>query len=73
MRLKFIIDLAKEYRVQGAIILQQKFCHPHELDQPNLAEAFQKENLPTVLLEMDVTIPYGQFRTRIEAFLEMLS
>jgi len=72
-RLKFIIDLAKEYRVQGVIILQQKFCHPHELDQPNLVQVLQQNNLPSVLLEMDVTIPYGQFRTRLEAFLEMLA
>jgi len=32
-----------------------------------------KENgLPTLALEVDVTTPVGQFRTRLEAFLETL-
>ncbi|MBI4289450.1 MAG: 2-hydroxyacyl-CoA dehydratase [Chloroflexi bacterium] len=71
-RLKFILDLAQQYRVKGVVILQQKFCHPHELDYPNLVKALQEKGLPAVHLEMDITIPYGQFRTRIEAFMEML-
>lgn len=72
-RLKFILELARDYRVRGVVILQQKFCHPHEFDYPNLVQALQENNLPSTLLEMDMTIPYGQFRTRIEAFLEMLA
>jgi benzoyl-CoA reductase subunit C len=51
---------------------QQKFCDPHEFDIPNLLKMFKENNIPTLVLEFDVTIPFGQFRTRIEAFLEML-
>ncbi|MCK4235718.1 MAG: 2-hydroxyacyl-CoA dehydratase, partial [Candidatus Krumholzibacteria bacterium] len=29
-RLPYILQLAKDYRVEGAIIIQQKFCDPHE-------------------------------------------
>ncbi len=33
---------------------------------------FKEINMPTLFLEFDMTIPWGQFRTRVEAFLEML-
>lgn len=72
-RPKFILDLAREYRARAAVILQQKFCHPHELDYPDLVKSLQENGLPSIMLEMDITIPHGQFRTRIEAFLEMLA
>lgn len=72
-RLEHIRRLAKEYGVQGAIVIQQKFCDPHELDNPVIISLLREElNIPSLFLEFDVTIPVGQFRTRIEAFLEML-
>jgi len=32
---------------------------------------FKENDIPTVTLEFDVTVPFGQFRTRVEAFIEM--
>jgi benzoyl-CoA reductase subunit C len=72
LRLEHILALAHEYKVQGAILVQQKFCDPHELDLPAIAQKFQRENIPTLALEFDVTVPAGQFKVRVEAFLEML-
>jgi benzoyl-CoA reductase subunit C len=66
------MQLAKDYNVQGAILLQQKFCDPHELDIPALRKSFQEADIPTLFLELDVTVPVGQFKIRSEAFLEML-
>ncbi|MEW5807051.1 MAG: benzoyl-CoA reductase, bzd-type, subunit N [Acidobacteriota bacterium] len=71
-RIPHIINLAKEYRVKGAIIIQQKFCDPHELDIPAIEKEFKKVGIPTLFLEFDVTVPVGQFKVRVEAFLEML-
>jgi len=72
-RLEHIRRLAAEYRVQGAIVIQQKFCDPHELDNPVIISLLEQElDIPSLFLEFDVTIPVGQFQTRIEAFLEML-
>ncbi len=71
-RYPYILGLAKEYNVQGAIIVQQKFCDPHEFDIPPIMELLKKNNIPSIFLEFDITVPVGQFRTRIEAFLEML-
>ncbi len=52
--------------------MQQKFCDPHELDIPAIKKALEGKGIPTLFLELDVTVPIGQFRTRVEAFLEML-
>ncbi|MFX0034132.1 MAG: benzoyl-CoA reductase, bzd-type, subunit N [Candidatus Hermodarchaeota archaeon] len=72
-RLESIIQLAKEYDVQGAIIMQMKFCDPHELDTVIIKETLEKElNIQTLFLEFDVTVPIGQFKTRVEAFLEII-
>ncbi|MHA2225020.1 MAG: benzoyl-CoA reductase, bzd-type, subunit N [Candidatus Hodarchaeales archaeon] len=71
-RLDHIVRLAKDYDVQGAILIQQKFCDPHELDTPSIKEALEKNGLTTLFLEFDVTVPIGQFKTRVEAFLEII-
>ncbi|MFQ5857102.1 MAG: benzoyl-CoA reductase, bzd-type, subunit N [Anaerolineae bacterium] len=71
-RFPHIMQLADEYRVDGVILIQQKFCDPHELDIPPLSWAFEERGLKTLFLEFDVTVPVGQFRTRVEAFLEMI-
>ncbi len=71
-RLPHILKLAKDYNVQGAIIMQQKFCDPHELDTPAIQNMLKENNIPTLFLEFDVTVPIGQFKTRVEAFLEMI-
>ncbi|MFX1458047.1 MAG: benzoyl-CoA reductase, bzd-type, subunit N [Promethearchaeota archaeon] len=72
-RLERILQLAKEYDVQGAIIMQMKFCDPHELDTVAIKEALENDlNIQTLFLEFDVTVPVGQFKTRVEAFLEII-
>jgi benzoyl-CoA reductase subunit C len=64
--------LARDWKVQGAILMQQKFCDPHELDIPTIKRRLEEMGVRTLFLEFDVTMPSGQFRTRVEAFLEMM-
>jgi benzoyl-CoA reductase subunit C len=71
-RVPHALALARDYRVQGAIVMQQKFCDPHELDIPALTKALNAAGVKTLFLEFDVTVPIGQFKVRVEAFLEML-
>lgn len=71
-RIPHILSLAKEWNVQGAVLVQQKFCDPHELDIPAIRKALEAEGIKTLFLELDVTVPVGQFKIRTEAFLEML-
>jgi len=71
-RFPHALKLAKEWNAEGAIILQQKFCDPHETDIPSLRKYLEENGVPTYFLELDVTVPAGQFSTRIEAFIESL-
>lgn len=71
-RIGNILKLAKDWNVNGAILIQQKFCDPHELDIPMITENLKKNGIKSLFLEFDVTVPIGQFKTRVEAFLEML-
>ena len=68
-----ILDLAERWGVQGAVVLQQKFCDPHEGDYPDLKAHLENAGIPTLFLEFDITNPIGPFRIRIEAFLETMS
>jgi len=71
-RFPHILNLAKEFSVDGVILIQQKFCDPHECDMVPLKEFLNSNGYPTLFLEFDVTVPVGQMRVRVEAFLEML-
>jgi benzoyl-CoA reductase subunit C len=71
-RIPHILNLCKEWKVDGVIIMQQKFCDPHELDFVAIQKALKDAGIPTLFLEFDVTVPIGQFKIRVEAFLEMI-
>jgi benzoyl-CoA reductase subunit C len=72
-RMPHLVALAREWGAQGAILIQQKFCDPHELDIPATKKALRDElDIPSLFLEFDVTVPIGQFKIRAEAFLETL-
>jgi benzoyl-CoA reductase subunit C len=71
VRANYLTALAKEYDVQGIVFLRQKFCDPHAYEVPILQQVFKDQGLPALILELDVTTPHGQYRTRIEAFMEM--
>jgi benzoyl-CoA reductase subunit C len=71
-RVEHIIKLAKDFDAKGAIVIQQKFCDPHEIDIPAIIKELNDIDVKTLFLEFDVTVPIGQFKIRVEAFLEML-
>jgi len=71
-RIGHILELAEAWNVSGAIVMQQKFCDPHEIDTPAVRKALEENGIKTLFLEFDVTVPIGQFKVRVEAFLEML-
>jgi len=71
-RFDHILALAKEWDVQGAVIIQQKFCDPHETDMVPLRAFLTENDIPNLMLEFDATNPLGPFRIRVEAFLEMI-
>jgi benzoyl-CoA reductase/2-hydroxyglutaryl-CoA dehydratase subunit BcrC/BadD/HgdB len=72
-RLPVIINNIRRSRSKGVIFIFQKFCTSHLADQPILAEELKRENIPSILIELeDPGIYEGQLRTRLEAFFEMI-
>ena len=70
--LNAILAFAKDFNVDGAIVVQQKFCDPHETDIPFIRKHLEDNGIPTYFLEFDVTVAAGPFAIRTEAFLETL-
>jgi benzoyl-CoA reductase/2-hydroxyglutaryl-CoA dehydratase subunit BcrC/BadD/HgdB len=73
-RLKFIHQLIDQYRVEGVISYSLKFCDPELMFYPFLKMDLEKEAIPHLHLEGDgTTASFGQLKTRIQAFIEMLT
>jgi benzoyl-CoA reductase subunit C len=72
IRFHHILNMAREFNVQGVLQVMQKFCDPHEFDIPALERFLKEHGIPSYFIELDVTIPVGQLQTRTEAFMEML-
>jgi len=66
------LGLARVWGAQGALLVQQRHCDPHELDMPSVKSMLEANGIPTLFLEVDVAIPLARFGPRIEAFLRSL-
>ncbi|MDP2645644.1 MAG: 2-hydroxyacyl-CoA dehydratase family protein [Desulfobacterales bacterium] len=69
-RMPFINHLVKEYNAEVAVLFNQKFCQPHQLDNVFIEEKLKEQGMTTLRLEFDIRMPKGQIRTRLEAMLE---
>jgi bcr-type benzoyl-CoA reductase subunit C len=68
-----LVKIVKENSAKGVIFLFLKFCDPHSFDYPYIKEMLDSEGIPSMLFEIEEQLPSeGQFKTRCEAFLEML-
>ena len=73
-RIDDIIRLAKEYKADGVIDLNLKFCNIYDTEGFFVEKELQKANIPCLGLETDYTDEDAeQLKTRIGAFIEMLS
>ena len=72
-RYQLLAEKIEDCRANGILFLVQKFCTPHLADVPFLVETLKKNDIPSIMIEMDESWQIdGQFRTRVEGFLEML-
>jgi len=72
-RFGYLLDYAKEFRVNGIILYITRYCDTFELDAPDLGDYLREAGLPVLYLENDYSMTaIGQLRTRIQTFLEML-
>lgn len=72
-RVDDIVRLAKEYKVDGVIDINLKFCCLYDTEGYVVEEALKKEGIPVLGIETDYSdADAEQLRTRIEAFIEMI-
>lgn len=72
-RFNRILQLAREYRVDGVISQVIRYCVPYAHDLPLITARLQQIGVPTLALDVEYgTSGSGQIRTRVQAFLEML-
>ncbi len=70
---ELLVKQAKELNATAAIGHVIKFCDPYLVRVPAIREEFKKAGIPLLVLEGDCTLgSFGQQKTRIEAFIEML-
>jgi len=68
-----LVRTVKESGADGVIFIYLKFCDPHGFDYPYLKQMLAEEDIPCLLYEMEERdTAEGQFKTRCEAFIEML-
>lgn len=72
-RFNRIIELARNFRVEGVISQTIRYCVPYAHDLPLLTDRLKAQGIPTLALDVEYgTSGSGQIRTRVQAFLEML-
>ena len=72
-RIDDILRLAREYKVDGVIDTNLKFCTLYDVEKSAVAKALEEEGIPVLSLETDYTDnDVEQLRTRVGAFVEML-
>ncbi len=73
-RIDDIIRLAKEYKVDGVIDVNLKFCSLYDTEGYSVEKSLKEAGIPVLGIETDyVDSDAEQLRTRISAFLEMLN
>jgi Benzoyl-CoA reductase/2-hydroxyglutaryl-CoA dehydratase subunit, BcrC/BadD/HgdB len=73
-RYGYIRDFISKWQASGVIFYIVRYCDTCELEGPDLREYLNSLKLPVLMIEDDYsTSTIGQLRTRIQAFLEMIT
>jgi benzoyl-CoA reductase/2-hydroxyglutaryl-CoA dehydratase subunit BcrC/BadD/HgdB len=73
-RIDNIIAMARELDVDGVVHYALMFCQPYASESIKVANALKKEGIPMLSIETDYSMDdVEQLKTRVEAFVEMLS
>jgi benzoyl-CoA reductase/2-hydroxyglutaryl-CoA dehydratase subunit BcrC/BadD/HgdB len=73
-RLDFALKLIKDFGVSGVIWYELVCCETYDAESYFFSQKMGERNIPMLILESDYsTANTGQLKTRIEAFIEILS
>jgi len=72
-RVNNVMDLVKEYHVDGVVQYVLQYCHGYNIEAAKLGQALKAAGIPVLKLETDYSEEdIGPLKTRIEAFMEKL-
>lgn len=72
-RIDTIIDLAKQFSVEGIVYYTLQSCHGYNIERYRVQRALKKAGIPMLAIETDYSdSDVEQIGIRVEAFLEML-
>ena len=73
-RMEKLVELAEEYKADGIIHCALTFCDPYAIEANRVEKVLKEKGIPLLKVETDYgQEDAGQLRTRIEAFLELIS
>lgn len=73
LRLETVVNLAVEYRVQGIVIILEKFCDVFGFATPDTEKMLKSKGFPTLVIESAEVSALGQVRTRAQGFFEVIA
>ncbi|MDR1442232.1 MAG: 2-hydroxyacyl-CoA dehydratase family protein [Bifidobacteriaceae bacterium] len=72
-RIDNLLDVAERGQAKGVIFVQTQFWEPDEFDRPLLVKALDEAGLPSVLVEVDLSMAnFERARSIVDAFAEIL-
>jgi benzoyl-CoA reductase/2-hydroxyglutaryl-CoA dehydratase subunit BcrC/BadD/HgdB len=73
-RINRLLELVEEFAVDGVVYHNLRMCQLHDVESFSIKAAFARRNVPLLILYSDYSQEdTPQLRTRVEAFLEMIS
>ena len=73
-RIENILELAREFEVDGVVYYTLQFCHGYNIEKYKVQQALRKAGIPMLFIETDYSnSDLEQIGLRVDAFLEMLS
>jgi benzoyl-CoA reductase/2-hydroxyglutaryl-CoA dehydratase subunit BcrC/BadD/HgdB len=73
-RISYLMTKVQRSGAKGVIFWMVKFCEPELFDVPQVVEGLRREGVATLVLDTELNQGLsGQMRTRVEAFVEMIT
>jgi benzoyl-CoA reductase/2-hydroxyglutaryl-CoA dehydratase subunit BcrC/BadD/HgdB len=73
-RIDNILELAREFRVDGVIYYTLQFCHGYNIEKQKVQKALKEAGIPMLSIETDYSdSDVEQIGLRVDAFMEMIS
>jgi benzoyl-CoA reductase/2-hydroxyglutaryl-CoA dehydratase subunit BcrC/BadD/HgdB len=72
-RVKHAAEMFQGYKADGVIHYSLQFCQPYIMESMPVEKALEAKSIPTLRIETDYSMEdMGQFKTRVEAFVEQI-